>query len=570
MKFKKLSVLFQIILSSIVIQSVSAKPIVEVCKSNKVDCEDILYANKLIGPAYDFKTAKEELKNLGWDKNNTWLLNSELGKNGFGAIVDAQAILSKKEVNGKMYYLFDFRGTDSLIDWDTNFNVAQVKFDKDTKVHQGFLDYSNAIISLDKTQEFFKEILNKQSNGKQYEIITTGHSLGGAAAQIFSASLQSKGIPKNKIKTIVFGAPAPGSKEFADRYLSNVIQVKNDFDFIPGSTSDLNSKYYKNYGKVVEVPIPNKSLYEDYKKYLDESKSLNPFVSANASANLIRIEIESHKQYEEVFEKLTNDQYITSITDKSRDYWIEKDLRNQIMQAQLTEITLGGSSHIGSAAYFIGRSPSEDNLSTQDAIKVQQFSGAENFSIQQKAEYTDGFILKAPVDIVLDWNQSIAAGQLDLDSHLTGPSVIGNDDTSTRFHTYFDAKGSLNSAPNALLYKDVIPSTGASGQEQTRIQILNGGIYRFYVHDFTNKNNFNSSALSNSGASVTFYNNGIELPTPGQNLGNPVGGAINVPTGQVGNVWYVFQLDTRTGILQRVNVPFINESDPAKVPRIAE
>jgi hypothetical protein len=121
-----------------------------------------------------------------------------------------------------------------------------------------------------------------------------------------------------------------------------------------------------------------------------------------------------------------------------------------------------------------------------------------------------------------------------------------------------------------LLYRDVIPPSG-SGAEQTRIQVLQNGIYRFYVHDFTNREITNSTALSQSGANVNVYNFGKDIPTEGQNLGTPLGNQINVPTNQQGNVWRAFELDSRTGVLKPViNAPFGNVSAPASVPTVGQ
>jgi hypothetical protein len=259
----------------------------------------------------------------------------------------------------------------------------------------------------------------------------------------------------------------------------------------------------------------------------------------------------------------------------------ESSKRNlSLMQGQLSSITQGGSSHIGSAAYYLGRSSNDDEQLTEDlltaqgALKVQRFSGASMASIQQRAEYTSADSitnLKAPVDVVLNWNQSIAKGQLDLDAHLTGPAGLGAD-SSVRFHTRYDERGSLGVSPYVELYRDVIPANGDSGAEQTRIQQLQAqGIYRFYVHDFTNRNTIDSPALAQSEATVTVHNGILgPLPQNRNDLGSPIGGAMGVPLDGKGNVWYTFQLDSRTGILKRVFVPFGNVSDRAQVPSVGE
>jgi hypothetical protein len=249
-----------------------------------------------------------------------------------------------------------------------------------------------------------------------------------------------------------------------------------------------------------------------------------------------------------------------------------------IMQNQLTAITQGGSSHIGSAAYFIGRSP------VQDSVREQQYSGARIPNLQQRSEYTDGFILQPPVDVVLTWNQNT---KLDLDSHLTGPPASADQNNPVRFHTYWNARGSLDGTPNALLYRDTIPDPDINlsrseqarqGPEQTRINVVQPGVYRFYVHNYSNANGTltgnaaGAEGLSISGARVEVYNAGNAIPSfdPNnptvQGVGTRIGQPINAPTGQQGNVWAVFELDTRTGILRKVNIPFGNINDPAKVP----
>jgi hypothetical protein len=256
-----------------------------------------------------------------------------------------------------------------------------------------------------------------------------------------------------------------------------------------------------------------------------------------------------------------------------------------LMQNQLTAITNGGSSHIGSAAYFIGRSP------VVDKVRDEQFNGARIPNLQEKSQYTDGVILQPPVDIVLTWNQNT---KLDLDSHLTGPASA-DENSPVRFHVYWDARGSLNGTPNALLYRDTIPDPdigltrpeqARTGPEQTRINTplrLQPGVYRFYVNNFSSLQNGTGTptgnaagptGLSNSGAAVQVYQAGTAVPNfdpnnPSvQGVGKPFGDPISVPIGQQGNVWQVFELDSRTGILRRVNQPFGNVSDPALVPSV--
>jgi len=222
-------------------------------------------------------------------------------------------------------------------------------------------------------------------------------------------------------------------------------------------------------------------------------------------------------------------------------------MSSALMQNQLTAITQGGSSHIGSAAYFMGRSPS------QDFVRESSNTVAHIPTIRETSQVTNGFIIQAPVDIVLTWG----ATPRDLDSHLTGPAAADG----TRFHTYFAARGDLNAAPNVMLYRDV---TTGTGPEQTRINVVQPGVYRFYVHDYTNQDSVNSTALSNSGAVVAVHAAGSFNLPEGNNLGAEVA-RVSVPTNQVGTAWQAFELDSRTGILNKTTT-FRNIADSASVP----
>jgi pimeloyl-ACP methyl ester carboxylesterase len=230
-----------------------------------------------------------------------------------------------------------------------------------------------------------------------------------------------------------------------------------------------------------------------------------------------------------------------------------------------------GSSHIGSASCSF-RTP---NQPVQDEVITQfQENQGINTSIQEANQYTNGQIVRAPLDIGLTWNQST---NLDLDSHLVTPSEQ---------HIYYSEPGALNAAPNAFLYRDSIPP-GRVGAEQTRIDVFQAGIYHFYVHNFSDYTNSPAAqaagpaGLANANAEVRLYEGGspltnipndpntFDLNNPNvQRVGNPYPGDSTFVTslGQQGNTWYVFRLDTRTGILTRVN-QYGNVASPATVPQ---
>jgi pimeloyl-ACP methyl ester carboxylesterase len=226
---------------------------------------------------------------------------------------------------------------------------------------------------------------------------------------------------------------------------------------------------------------------------------------------------------------------------------LSAQLQNQLMLNNINGITQWNVSSIGS--------PSTSFISHNPIVDVSK-PRPEN--IQEKNQYTNGTIVKAPLDIGLTWNQST---NLDLDSHTVTPS--GD-------HIYYpdSQRGSLTNSPNTFLYRDSIPGTNRVGAEQTRISSFQEGEYRFYVYNFSDQGNLFPSGLPNSAAKVQLFQGGaplsnipndptvFDLTNPElQKVGQPYPGTntFNVPTGQSGNIWYVFKLNTRTGILNRVD-----------------
>ena len=114
------------------------------------------------------------------------------------------------------------------------------------------------------------------------------------------------------------------------------------------------------------------------------------------------------------------------------------------------------------------------------------------------------------IRVVLTWNDKPA----DLDAHLMGP-LPGN----KSFHVYFGAKGDLKSKEFVSL--DVDDRDGEGPETITVLGVLPGR-YHYFVHDYTNANSVDSTALSNSGAVVKVYHGGqtYRFRTDKQSIGN--------------------------------------------------
>jgi hypothetical protein len=100
------------------------------------------------------------------------------------------------------------------------------------------------------------------------------------------------------------------------------------------------------------------------------------------------------------------------------------------------------------------------------------------------------------IRIVLTWGKKPE----DLDAHLEGPLPDGK-----RFHVYYHDKGDLYSQQFVKLDTDC--QTGEGPETITVLGVV-PGTYRYFVHDYTNRDDPHSKALAESGAEVKVYQGG--------------------------------------------------------------
>lgn len=116
-------------------------------------------------------------------------------------------------------------------------------------VHSG---YALAIAFLAKDILYHINILNREGI---YNFIITGHSQGGALANMLRAYLEnlpaSEINKKNKFKTYAFAAPKTGNKEFAEEYAKTISITKSSFNIVnpadPIPTFPMSYKEGSNY-----------------------------------------------------------------------------------------------------------------------------------------------------------------------------------------------------------------------------------------------------------------------------------------------------------------------------------
>lgn len=147
--------------------------------------------------------------------------------------------------------------------------------------------------------------------------------------------------------------------------------------------------------------------------------------------------------------------------------------------------------------------------------------------------------------IVLTWGENPS----DLDSHLSGPNRQGG-----KFHVYYgNTDGYINGTLSAQLDRDDITSYGP---ETITLHRTSSDVYRYAVHDYTNKSSTSSRALSMSGAKVEVYRGSEGLVK-----------TFYVPIDKYGTVWNVFEIQGNT--IRTINTMEYIES-PSMVTMDAE
>jgi|GEM_PF-2382008 len=145
------------------------------------------------------------------------------------------------------------------------------------------------------------------------------------------------------------------------------------------------------------------------------------------------------------------------------------------------------------------------------------------------------------IRVVLSWG----ASPYDLDSHMTGP-ISGS---TQRFHVYYSSEGSASESPFVFLDWD---DTEQYGPETITIKQQFSGNYRYSVHNYSDQYDNSSYRLSNSGAKVQVYQGANLIRT------------FNVPQGQLGTLWTVFELNGT--VISPVNT-VSNHEDPATISK---
>lgn len=165
---------------------------------------------------------------------------------------------------------------------------------------------------------------------------------------------------------------------------------------------------------------------------------------------------------------------------------------------------------------------------TKNIVVFPMDLGMQNASMNPNGEDLEAANLR----VVLTWGETPS----DLDSHLLGPTADGSD----YFHIYYGNKRH-NEDSVRIADLDVDDITSYGPETTSLYQKNESGTYSFYVHDYSNGGNSESTAMSQSGAIVEVYLDGQLYKT------------YPVPTGKTGVNWHVFDYDAATNTITDVN-----------------
>ncbi|KAJ9060181.1 hypothetical protein DSO57_1033576 [Entomophthora muscae] len=165
-------------------------------------------------------------KEIGPDFQITNILNH--------ATLDTRAILAvnppRKEI------VLAFRGTQSKLNWVSNLIISQtlISVAPFASVHTGFKDIADAM-----APEYIQALhqLLATPTYSEYDVVVTGHSLGGALAQLASIHAHRKlKLGWERIKIVTFGQPRVGNLDFARWFNQQPVmytRVVNENDLVP-------------------------------------------------------------------------------------------------------------------------------------------------------------------------------------------------------------------------------------------------------------------------------------------------------------------------------------------------
>ena len=150
--------------------------------------------------------------------------------------------------------IFIFKGTNSIQDWKENLSFFPVDL-LGIKIHRGFVEQFKALLPV---------ILKHVDISKT--VVFTGHSLGGALAQIAAFYFHKNGY---SVKMCTFGAPRSGTGELYDYY----------------QKTNIDSTAYFQYNDPIPLLPKRPFKHPEIKRYLIDDKN-KCFINCNTDKKM--------------------------------------------------------------------------------------------------------------------------------------------------------------------------------------------------------------------------------------------------------------------------------------------
>jgi hypothetical protein len=199
------------------------KEMQELFKKEKIISPNIL---SFISPLFLQNLMIEEIKDKVLPSEYADLLLEKILKTNYN-----YAIL--KSVKYKKY-VFSFPGLSNFIQLFTQiFSFKKEQFDDDPNIQVN--EYFNLIFSQLRDKIFTTSIIREINLHKDYQIIFTGYSLGGAIATLSSYYFKKNKLASNDLVLITFGQPRVGNENFARdymKYINNVYRIERKEDIM--------------------------------------------------------------------------------------------------------------------------------------------------------------------------------------------------------------------------------------------------------------------------------------------------------------------------------------------------
>ncbi|KAK9712595.1 hypothetical protein K7432_007039 [Basidiobolus ranarum] len=205
-----------------------------------------------------------------------------------------------------------FRGSSNIKNWFKNLQILPTNFEypdsaKGTKVHYGFWDTYNSV-SKDVISGLTQVISQLPEDPKDYKLLVTGHSLGGAVAVVGAMEIKrhllnpksprcitppAKSINLANIYLHTYGQPRVGNENFArlayktlsnSTVTKNMIRVTNRWDPVPRVPS---GSYRHSPHEVYIKGLTRKTVHcDDGSSAEDPRCTISEFPSINFVAHL--------------------------------------------------------------------------------------------------------------------------------------------------------------------------------------------------------------------------------------------------------------------------------------------